>query len=194
MPALFCSFWNIPLLILLSIDAYESVNFQAAGLSTSKSYFSHSAAKCAIKATDEGIDISQSLLRQGYIEEKELSRFPDVPGKRIKGLHPVIKCTQNIPCNPCQDACKFGCIKVGDKITRLPEVDMEATCAGCGKCVVSCSGQAIFLIDEDYEEAYGTVTMAYEFLPYPVQGRNRSELPGAGRYARDNSAGGSCEI
>lgn len=126
--------------------------------------------RCDIKTTDEGIDISQTLLKKGYIKEEELERFPGVPGKKQKGLHPVIECTQNIPCNPCQDACKFGCIKVGSKITRLPEVDVNAACAGCGKCVVSCSGQAIFLIDEDYDDNCGTVTMAYEFLPYPKAG------------------------
>lgn len=144
--------------------------------------------KCDIKTTDEGIDISRSLLKQGYIEEQELSRFPGVPGKKIKGLHPVIECTQNIPCNPCQDACKFGCIKVGDKITRLPEVNPDATCAGCGKCVASCSGQAIFLIDEDYEEAYGTVTMAYEFLPYPAPGTKGTA------YGRDGKAVCEAEV
>lgn len=126
--------------------------------------------RCDIKTTDEGITISQNLLKKGYIEEEELERFPGVIKGKVKGLHPVIECTQNIPCNPCQDACKFGCIKVGDKITRLPEVDINATCAGCGKCVASCSGQAIFLIDEDYDDTYGTVTMAYEFLPYPKEG------------------------
>ncbi len=144
--------------------------------------------KCDIKTTDEGIDISRSLLKQGYIEEQELSRFPGVPGKKIKGLHPVIECTQNIPCNPCQDACKFGCIKVGGKITRLPEVNLDATCAGCGKCVASCSGQAIFLIDEDYEEAYGTVTMAYEFLPYPAPGTRGTA------YGRDGKAVCEAEV
>ncbi|MCI9306951.1 MAG: hypothetical protein HFI28_10865 [Lachnospiraceae bacterium] len=65
---------------------------------------------------------------------------------------------------------------------------MEAICAGCGKCVVSCSGQAIFLIDEDYEEAYGTVTMAYEFLPYPVPGMKGTA------YGRDGKAVCEAEV
>ena len=128
------------------------------------------------------------MLKKGYIEEQELNRFPGVPDKKIKGLHPVIECTQNIPCNPCQDACKFGCIKVGDKITRLPEVNLEAACAGCGKCVVSCSGQAIFLVDEDYEETSGTVTMAYEFLPRPAPGTRGTA------YGRDGKAVCSAEV
>lgn len=37
-------------------------------------------------------------------------------------------------------------------------------------CVASCSGQAIFLVEEDIEEGYGEVTMPYEFLPLPQVG------------------------
>ena len=37
-------------------------------------------------------------------------------------------------------------------------------------CVASCSGQAIFLVDEDAGEDYATVTMPYELLPYPQAG------------------------
>ena len=37
-------------------------------------------------------------------------------------------------------------------------------------CVASCSGQAIFLVNEDVEEGYGEVTMPYEFLPLPKEG------------------------
>lgn len=121
-----------------------------------------------ITTTDEGIELSMNILKKGYLLEEEVERFPGVVKK--KGLHPVIECTQNIPCNPCQTACKFNCIKVGDNITSLPVVDMKSVCKNCGMCVASCSGQAIFLVDEDYEEGYATVTLPYEFLPLPQKG------------------------
>ena len=106
-------------------------------------------------------------MKKGYLGE-EVFTFPGV--KKIKGLHPVIECTQNIPCNPCQDACKRGCIKIGEKITSLPDVDENVPCIGCGMCVASCSGQAIFLVNEDVGDGMGTVTMPYEFLPLPEKG------------------------
>ena len=81
-----------------------------------------------------------------------------------------MECTQNIPCNPCQDACPKKCIKIGENITSLPAVDETAECIGCGMCVASCSGQAIFLVNETYEEGYASVTMPYEFLPLPEKG------------------------
>nr|WP_297933583.1 FAD-dependent oxidoreductase [uncultured Lachnoclostridium sp.] len=121
-----------------------------------------------VEKTEEGIDISMSLLERGYVADIEIERYPGVT--RQAGIHPVMECTQNIPCNPCQDACPKGCITIGKNITSLPVVDATHTCIGCGMCVASCSGQAIFLINESVEEGYGEVTMPYEFLPLPKEG------------------------
>ena len=49
-------------------------------------------------------------------------------------------------------------------------VDPDVDCIGCGMCVASCSGQAIFLVDETYEPGFATVTLPYEFLPLPEKG------------------------
>ena len=125
--------------------------------------------------TDEGFPISKSLLRNGYMTVEELEKFPAFNYKK-EGIHPVIECTQNIPCNPCQDACKFGCIKVGANITLLPQIDVEKKCTGCGMCVASCSGQAIFLVDDDIGDGYASVAFPYEFLPVPNVGDKGTAL------------------
>ena len=111
----------------------------------------------AIEKTEEGIDISTSLLKNGYIADDEIERFPGVTHR--KGIHPVIECTQNIPCNPCQDACPKKCISIGANITSLPIAVPDADCINCGMCVASCSGQAIFLVDEDCGDGTATVTL-----------------------------------
>lgn len=121
-----------------------------------------------VERTEEGIDTAMNLLTHGFVADEEIERYPGVT--HTKGIHPVMECTQNIPCNPCQDACKKGCISIGSNITSLPVVNCEAKCIGCGMCVASCSGQAIFLVDEETEPGFGTVTMPYEFLPLPVVG------------------------
>ena len=121
-----------------------------------------------IEKTEEGIDISINLLKKGFVADDEIERFPGVTHQA--GIHPVMECTQNIPCNPCQDACPKHCIRIGDHITALPAVDESAKCIGCGMCVASCSGQAIFLVDETYEPGFATVTIPYEFLPLPEKG------------------------
>lgn len=121
-----------------------------------------------VEKTEEGIDVSMNLLEKGYIAEDEITRYPGVT--KQSAVHPVIECTQNIPCNPCQDACPKGCIRIGKNITSLPVVDPEHVCIGCGMCVASCSGQAIFLIEDEVEPGFGTVTLPYEFLPVPKEG------------------------
>ncbi len=131
-----------------------------------------------ITTTQEGAEISQNLLAHGYVAEDEIERYPGVTHKA--GIHPVIECTQNIPCNPCQDACKFGCIKVGKNITSLPVVDAGAACKNCGMCVASCSGQAIFLVDEDTGDGKAEVTIPYELLPIPETGDMGSALDRSG--------------
>ena len=137
-----------------------------------------------IGVTEEGYSLSESLLKRGYIEPEELEAFPSAAVKR-RGIHPVIECTQNIPCNPCQDACPFGCILVGDDIIRLPEIDSEKECKGCGNCVACCSGQAIFLVDEDFEPGYASIGLPYEFLPLPETGTKGKALDRSGKPVCD---------
>ena len=121
-----------------------------------------------VEKTEEGIAVSTNLLEKGYVADEEIIRYPGVTVQ--EGIHPVIECTQNIPCNPCQDACPKGCICIGKNITSLPVVSKEQKCIGCGMCVASCSGQSIFLVEENVESGYGEVTMPYEFLPLPEVG------------------------
>lgn len=118
-----------------------------------------------ISKTEEGYPVSMNLLKNGFVAQEEIEQYPGVTHRC--GIHPVMECTQNIPCNPCQDACPKGCIKIGENITALPAVDETAECIGCGMCVASCSGQAIFLVNEDYEEGYASITIPYEFYPLP---------------------------
>ncbi len=121
-----------------------------------------------IEKTDEGYKISENLLKYGYLLDDEINEYPGVTHR--VGIHPVMECSQNIPCNPCQDACPKKCIKIGNNITSLPYVDEESECIGCGMCVAACSGQAVFLVNETYEDKYATVTIPYEFYPLPKKG------------------------
>ena len=143
--------------------------------------FSHAnKGRTDLAETDEGYRLSMNLLSRGYLEDGEIENFPSACQKK-NGIHPVIECTQNIPCNPCQDACKAGCIRVGNNITALPAVDEDAVCIGCGMCVANCSGQAVFLVDETYKEGYASITLPYEFLPLPDKGARGTALDRSGK-------------
>ena len=128
--------------------------------------------------TDEGYALSANLLARGFVADDEMAAFPSANQQQEK-IHPVIECTQNIPCNPCQDACPVGCIKVGSNITSLPVLVGEKKCIGGGMCVASCPGQAIFLIKEEAEQA--EITLPYEFMPLPKKGDKGTALSRSGQ-------------
>lgn len=123
----------------------------------------------AIERTEEGLPVSRHLLEHGCLSDDEVALYPGAAAAGEPSCHPVIECTQNIPCNPCQLACAKGCISIGEHMTSLPVVVPEAACVGCGMCVASCPGQAIFLVDESAPDG-DLVTLPYEFLPRPEAG------------------------
>jgi Fe-S-cluster-containing hydrogenase component 2 len=88
-----------------------------------------------------------TLIKDGYFDLNELTILPGVPSEeRLKqGPVVVIECAQEIPCNPCEDACVKGAIEIGDSIVNLPKLKSEL-CGGCGLCVAAGRGQAIFVV------------------------------------------------
>jgi len=109
-----------------------------------------------------------SLEKNGYPDIDEIKNSPGYPGdsRLARGNCIVIECIQEIPCNPCEVACKFGAIKVGQPITNLPVLDGKL-CIGCGNCIANCPGQAIFLVNKAYAPGKALVAFPYEFNPLP---------------------------
>ena len=147
--------------------------------------FGHKMKGKAVSHTEEGIELSSNLLKKGYVADEEIERFPGIPSaeKRSRGLTPVIECTQNIPCDPCRDACAKGCIRISDNIIDLPSLQDEVQCTGCGMCVAACPGQAIFLVDETYNEEEALIGIPYEFYPLPDPGETGAVFTRAGKPA-----------
>ncbi len=104
---------------------------------------------------------------------------PDA-AQRAQGPVAVIECYEEIPCDPCEEACRRGAIIVGEPITSLPHLKAER-CNGCGLCIPDCPGLAIFVIDESYSENEATIMLPYEFLPLPGQGMTVKALDRQGR-------------
>ena len=99
----------------------------------------------------------------------------DLPSdKQLKKGVAIIECVQEIPCNPCVDACPFGAISMKD-INAPPIMDYDK-CTACGLCVGICPGLAIFVIKVVDDKVL--ITLPYEFYPFPnvgdsVQALNR---------------------
>ena len=107
----------------------------------------------------------------GIVSAEELRACPGVPGDERfeKGPVAVIECVQEIPCNPCEYACPSGAITVGLPITRLPVLD-GTKCGGCGVCIASCPGLAIFLVHKNFTDTTSLVEFPFEYLPLPEEG------------------------
>ncbi|MEW6217765.1 MAG: (2Fe-2S)-binding protein, partial [Candidatus Bipolaricaulota bacterium] len=94
--------------------------------------------------------------------------------------HAVIECPQEIPCDPCVEACPHGAIRKEGSIASIPVLD-EELCQGCGECIPACPGLAIFLVDSCYSEDCALVGLPHEMLPMPVAGERVRLLDRCGR-------------
>lgn len=112
-----------------------------------------------------------TLRTSGATTVEELKATPGYPSDDALSSRPlaVIECLQEIPCNPCEDACPRGAITVGEPITRLPDFDADK-CDGCGLCIASCPGLAIFMVDNTYSATEAEVSFPWEYLPLPARG------------------------
>jgi sarcosine oxidase subunit alpha len=78
-------------------------------------------------------------------------------------VYPLIRCVQEIPCDPCIKACPQKLISMKGSILSLPEFAGE--CQGCGRCVLACPGLAIQLVINDYDASgdKALVMVPFEF-------------------------------
>jgi len=79
-----------------------------------------------------------------------------------QAVHPLIRCVQEIPCDPCREACPEHLISLqGGTIMNLPK--FEGSCLGCGRCVSVCPGLAINLVINDYDPSGETSLLMLPF-------------------------------
>ena len=110
-----------------------------------------------------------TLAQNGYMTKEEMEPMQTpTEGRYQKGPVACIECIQEIPCNPCEAACKQGAIIIGDPIVKLP-VLLEEKCSGCGLCVAKCPGLAIFIVDKTYSDVEAAVSFPYEYTPLPAE-------------------------
>ena len=126
-----------------------------------------------MEMTDERIGVASLV---------ELRASPGYPSEdRLEsGAVAVMECIQEIPCNPCESACRFSAIVVGEPITNLPRL-VEEKCKGCGECIPVCPGLAIFLVNKTYSSEEAAVSVPYEYLPRPEVGATVDALDRCGK-------------
>lgn len=127
--------------------------------------------------------MEKGVLYDGYPSMEEIKKANGYPAddRFAKGPIAVVECVQEIPCNPCEGACPFHAIEVGQPITNCPHVDPDK-CTGCCSCVSACSGLAIVVVDKTYSATEGTVSFPFEYLPLPEKGMEVDALSRAGEF------------
>lgn len=119
------------------------------------------------------------LEKTGIPTDDDLEKV--IPDKKRLARGPVvtIECFQKIPCDPCAISCKLGAIKPFKDINDLPMVDFDK-CTGCGICISSCPGLAIFVIDMNYSDEKSLIKLPHEMIPLPEKGEDVYALDRAG--------------
>jgi Fe-S-cluster-containing hydrogenase component 2 len=105
------------------------------------------------------------------LAEADLRKHGLLPSRERLGQGPVVvvECVQQIPCNPCVEACPRKAITIEGDITNVPKVRFSA-CNGCTLCIARCPGLAIFVVNENYNAREASVALPYELLPRPEKG------------------------
>jgi ferredoxin len=117
-------------------------------------------------ARDIGMDVE---IPSGWKEFGEVLKHkpgpavPFSPKDLNAPAYPLIRCVQEIPCDPCTEACPHRLISMDGSILALPEFAGE--CQACGRCVLACPGLAIQLVINDYDPTGETalIMMPFEF-------------------------------
>ena len=123
------------------------------------------------------------VIYDGYPTMEEIKAANGWPTEErfAQGPVAIAECVQEIPCNPCEGACPFHAITVGEPITNTPQID-RGKCTGCGMCVAACSGLAIFVVDKTYSETEATISFPFEYLPLPEKGDVVDALSRGGEF------------
>ncbi|MGA8542592.1 MAG: FAD-dependent oxidoreductase [Thermoplasmata archaeon] len=79
-------------------------------------------------------------------------------------VYPVIRCAQEIPCNPCTTVCPKDSILIPEG-NLLGRPRLVGDCVGCLKCLAVCPGLAISLVDRRYD---GTGARAKVTVPWEM--------------------------
>ena len=98
------------------------------------------------------------------------------------GVYPIIRCSQEIPCNPCVTVCPKKSIKLsGSSIMNNPEFDGE--CVGCLKCLLICPGLAITIVDKRKDKENPIVYLPFEIERGGIKEDDKARIvDGDGKY------------
>jgi NADPH-dependent 2,4-dienoyl-CoA reductase/sulfur reductase-like enzyme/bacterioferritin-associated ferredoxin/Pyruvate/2-oxoacid:ferredoxin oxidoreductase delta subunit len=165
------------------IPAFAAGDAQEIAEASAAIFTGRMAGRKAAQALGHSIEIPPAWERTAEILKSKPGRVhpamppPDLP------VFPVIRCAQEIPCDPCAAVCPLGLIQVDPAdIRKPPRFTGEKPCSGCARCVAFCPGLAITLVDFRKDPENPSVTIPWEFGPSSLRPGDRVTLvEGEGR-------------
>jgi len=80
-------------------------------------------------------------------------------------FQPVIRCDQEIPCDPCTSVCPVDAIRLEKKLGNIMDIPRyTGGCTGCQLCVAICPGLAITLARK-LDDSHAEVVLPHEYVP-----------------------------
>ncbi len=86
------------------------------------------------------------------------------PENVTSSIYPMIRCVQEIPCNPCSESCIIQSLIIDSESIMQPP-SFSRNCVGCTRCISICPGLAITLVDEGYDDSK---KMALVVIPWEL--------------------------
>jgi thioredoxin reductase/NAD-dependent dihydropyrimidine dehydrogenase PreA subunit len=131
----------------VGLKVYSAGDAQEIAEASAAMFSGKIAARTILKDMGKDADIPEEWVKMlGMLRSKPgpvVGSYPPPNGLKI---YPILRCEQEIPCNPCVDACPVATIKIPEG-NLLGRPKFESGCIGCMKCVAVCPGLAITLVD-----------------------------------------------
>jgi len=114
----------------------------------------------------KNVVIDPTFIQKAEILKSKPGRiFPSKMVTLDEKFQPIIRCWEEIPCNPCTSVCPVNAIRLqGDRNDLMDLPVYRGGCTGCMQCVLICPGLAITLARQiDAQSA--EVVLPHEYLP-----------------------------
>ena len=119
------------------------------------------------------------------LKSKPGNIFPPATVKLNESFQPIIRCDEEIPCNPCTSVCPVNAIQLEEKLGTIMDIPRYLNgCTGCGLCVLICPGLAITLARK-LDDSSAEVILPHEYLPDFKIGDRIPVMNQTGKYLED---------
>lgn len=131
------------------------------------------AAQELARALGKKIPPPNDLYREVNLLKSKPGKTWDIPPFTLtEKFQPIIRCSQEIPCNPCVSSCPVKAIRLIPRRQDLMDIpEYLEGCTGCGNCVSICPGLAIVLARK-ISDTQAEIVLPFEFIPEFSPGDN----------------------